>query len=146
MPAPALKPSIAVCFTHRFRQGPKKKKRELSEDAAYEIALQDHPEWRRALENDSLPDEIAGPDGQPMSPRMHLMLHVIVERQLAADDPKGVVAIAEELAELGVSGHDIRHEIGRAVCQQMWQIMKKQQAFDERQYFDDLREIVDTHR
>ncbi|MEX0714555.1 MAG: DUF1841 family protein [Pirellulales bacterium] len=124
----------------------KKKKRELSEDAAYEIALQDHPEWRRALENDSMPDEIAGPDGQPMSPRMHLMLHVIVERQLAADDPKGVVAIAQELAKLGVSHHNIRHEIGQAVCQQLWQTMKNKQPFDERQYFADLREIADSHR
>ncbi len=48
-----------------------KKKREISEDAAFELAIRDHPEWRRALENGGLADEILGEDGQPMSPQAH---------------------------------------------------------------------------
>ena len=63
----------------------------MTEDAALEIALGDHPEWRRAWERGDLPDEITGEDGQPMSPRAHLHIHAIVERQLAADEPKGVL-------------------------------------------------------
>ncbi len=122
-----------------------KKKRELSEDAAWQIALEDHPEWCPAWEGGTLPEEVVGEDGEPMSPRMHLTIHAIVERQLAADDPKGVVAIARELQQLGISRHDIRHEIGRAVVTQMWQMIKEGRIFDEGQYLAELREIVQSH-
>jgi hypothetical protein len=44
------------------------KKREVSEEEAMEIALRDHPEWRRAWEKGELPDEIIGEDGRPMNP------------------------------------------------------------------------------
>lgn len=42
-------------------------------------------------------DEIHGENGEPVSPQAHLHIHVVVERQLAADDPQGVPAIAREL-------------------------------------------------
>ena len=76
-----------------------------------EIAVRDHPEWRKASNGGALPDEVIGEDGEPMSPRVHLHIHVIVERQLAADDPEGVVAIADELMQLGWSkvSHIIIH-------------------------------------
>ena len=48
-----------------------------------------------------MPDEIMGDDGEPMSPRMHLTIHTIVERQLSADEPEGVVEIAEQLESNG---------------------------------------------
>ena len=41
------------------------KKREMTDDAALEIALRDHPEWRRAWERGELAHEIIGEDGQP---------------------------------------------------------------------------------
>jgi hypothetical protein len=123
-----------------------KKKRELSEDAALEIALRDHPEYRKAWEKGELPDEIVGEDGEPMSPQLHLDMHVVVERQLAADDPKGVVAIAGELEQLGLSAHDVRHEIACALASQMWSMLNEGRVFDEKQYLAELREIVDSHR
>jgi len=122
------------------------KNRRASEDAAWEIALADHPEWGKALNRDSLPDEIIGEDGEPMSPRLHLEMHAIVERQLAADDPQGIVAIARELEELGVSRHDVRHEIGRAISSQMWYMLKEGCSFDQERYFATLRQIVQSQR
>ena len=124
----------------------KKKKREMSEDAALEIALRDHPEWRRAWERGDLPEEISGEDGQPMSPRAHLQIHAVVERQLAADEPKGVLAIAHELEQLGVSRHDVRHEIGAVITEHMWYIMKEGCPFDEDRYLAELRKIVESYR
>ncbi len=121
-------------------------KHELNEEEAMEIALQDHPEWRRALNKDKLPDEIIGDDGQPMNPRLHLQFHVIVELQLAADEPKGVVAIAEELQQLGVSRHEVRHKIGVLVAEQMWRTMREQLPFDEARYLADLRKMVESCR
>ena len=123
-----------------------KKKRELSEDAAWRTALKDHPQWQDAWQNDDLPDEIVGEDGEPMSPRLHLEMHAIVERQLAADDPEGVGAIAAELEQLGLSRHDVRHEIGRVLAQHMWRVIKEGCEFDAKGYLVQLREIVESHR
>jgi hypothetical protein len=124
----------------------KKRRKELGEDEAMELVLKSHPEYRRQWERGTLPHEIVGEDGEPMSPRMHLMVHVIVERQLAMDDPKGVVAVARELEQLGVSKHEIRHAIGRAVANQLWLAGHEGRAFDVDVYMADLREIVDFYR
>jgi hypothetical protein len=123
-----------------------RRKRKLSEDAALEIALNDHPEWRKAWRRGELPDEIVGEDGEPMSPRAHLHIHAIVERQLAGDDPKGVAAIAAQLQELGLSKHDIRHEIGCVIASHMWYVMKEGAEFDEKRYLSDLQKVVQSHR
>ena len=124
----------------------RKKKRSLSGDAALEIALRDHPEYRRAWDEGELPDEVIGEDGQPMSPHAHLHVHAVVERQLAADEPKGVVAIAGELQRLGVSRHDVRHEIGAVIAEHMWYMTKEGCPFDTGRYLADLRKVVESHR
>lgn len=124
----------------------KKKKREMTEDAALEIALRDHPEWRRAWDRDESSDEITDEDGQPMSPRLHLHMHAVVERQLAADEPQGVLAIARELEQLRMSRHDVRHVIGAVIAEHMWYVTKEGCPFDEARYLADLRKIVKSHR
>ena len=124
----------------------RKKKREMTEDAALEIAIRDHPEWRRAWESGELADEITGEDGQPMSPRAHLHIHAVVERQLAADEPKGVLAVARALEHLGVSRHDVRHEIGAVITEHMWYMTKEGCPFDEGRYLAELRKIVESYR
>ena len=124
----------------------KKRRKQLSEEDALAIVLKDHPEWRKQWEDGTLPDEIIGEDGEPMSPRMHIMVHTIVERQLATDEPNGVVALATELEQLGLSHHDICHTIGEAVASQMWYMNKEGCVFDEGRYMADLRKTVDLNR
>jgi hypothetical protein len=118
----------------------------MDDTRAWEIALDDHPEFREGFENDSLPEEMLGEDGEPISPRLHLMLHVIVEQQLAADAPPGIAEIAEQLTKLGVSRHEIRHVIGGPLAEQLWLMQTQQAAFDSDAYLDQLREAVDSHR
>jgi len=125
---------------------PGKKKRKLSEDEAFEIALRDHPQWQQALENDELPDEMIGEDGQNMNPRAHLQIHAVVERQIAHNEPRGVVAVAQELARLGLSRHDIRHEIGNVLTEHIWYMTNEGCPFDEGRYIAELREVVRSHR
>ena len=77
---------------------------------------------------------------------MHIVVHTIVERQLAADQPEGVVVIAQELKNLGLSRHDIRHVIGEAVAHQLWYMVKEGCVFDEGRYMADLQRSVDSRR
>ena len=119
---------------------------QLSEEDALAIVLKDHPEWQRQWEDGTLPDEMIGENGEPFSPRLHIVVHTVVERQLAADEPKGVVAVAQELGQLGLSQQDIRHAIGEAVASQLWYMSKEGCVFDEGRYMADLRKTVDSHR
>jgi hypothetical protein len=118
----------------------------LSDDAAWEIVLNDHPEYREDYEDDTLPEEIVGENGEPMSPRLHMMMHVIVEKQLAADDPPGVAQIARQLAAAGVSRHEIRHVIAGEVAEQLWLMQSKGVLFDAETYLSHLRDVVDSYR
>ena len=117
----------------------------LTEDQAWEIAVRDHPDLRRALESDSLPEELVDDQGNAWSPRLHLTTHAIVERQIANDDPRGVATISKQLANAGVSHHEIRHIMGQAVSTQMWYMMQEGCPFDEERYMRDLHELLETY-
>ncbi len=121
-------------------------KRDLTDDEAFEIALADHPEYAGPLARGRLPGEIVDEHGNRMSPRAHLAMHAVVERQLAADDPKGVVAIARELESLGFSPHDVRHEIAAVVAEDLYDIAKRRRAFDAAGCLRKLRAAVDAAR
>ena len=131
------------------KRKPKRKRpplRRLSEDEAYEIALNDHPEYRRGIIEGTLPETIPGEDGEPMNPRLHVMMHSIVERQLAANEPRGVAEIARQLAALGVSRHEIRHAIAGQLAEQLWAMQAEGARFDEVEYLEQLRDVVDSYR
>ena len=74
-----------------------------------------------------------------MNPRLHLNLHAVVERQIASDEPRGVAWIASKLEALGLSRHEVRHEIARPVSNQMFSMMQEKRVFDEKQYMRELR-------
>ncbi|HVW39403.1 MAG TPA: DUF1841 family protein [Pirellulales bacterium] len=120
--------------------------RQLSEDEAWEIALNDHPEYREGIEDGTLPEEMLDERGELMNPRLHLTLHTIVEKQLAADEPKGMAEIARELAAVGVSRHNIRHAIATPLVEQLWAMQAEGAQFDEVEYLAQLRDIVDSYR
>ena len=120
--------------------------RELSEEEAWEIALNDHPEYRAGIEDGTLPEEILDERGEVMNPRLHLTLHTIVEKQIAADEPRGVAEIARELAALGVSRHNIRHAIATPLVEQLWAMQAEGAEFDEAEYLEQLRDVVDSYR
>jgi len=112
-------------------------------DQAWDIAVNDHPEYQRGLENGTLPEEVVDEHGNLINPRLHLEMHAIIERQLAADEPEGVVEIAGQLEAQGVSRHEIRHLMAEPLVGQIWDMLQGNEAnFDERRYLRELRGIV----
>jgi hypothetical protein len=73
-------------------------------------------------------------------------MHTIVEQQLAADEPAGIAEIACQLADLGVSQHEIRHIISGPLAEQLWIMQSKGAQFDASGYLEDLRQIVASMR
>jgi len=82
----------------------RRRRKQLSKNEAMGIALKDHPEWRSQWERGTLPDEIAGEDGEPRperpaagrsvsrSDRRATMSHVEIPPQTTARRLAGVSA------------------------------------------------------
>jgi hypothetical protein len=73
-------------------------------------------------------------------------MHGIVEQQLTADEPAGIAEIARQLADQGVSQHEIRHIISGPLAEQLWDMQSEGVSFDALGYLEDLRQIVASLR
>jgi hypothetical protein len=58
--------------------------------------------------------------GEPMNPRLHLLMHEIVANQLADGEPAAVRGTVRRLEREGHDRHEILHMIAGGVSQQLW--------------------------
>jgi hypothetical protein len=96
-----------------------------------------HLELEEALESG---EEILNADGEPMSPRLHVTLHVVVANQLLADDPPETWQTVQRLAGLGYDWHNVMHMIMGPVSEAVYQTLAKKQPFDRADYVRRLAE------
>ena len=62
--------------------------------------------------------------------RMHALMHVIVENQVAIDDPPEVRPTLKRLLDAGLSRHEAIHAIGSVVAEALFKVMKQHAEFD----------------
>jgi hypothetical protein len=86
-------------------------------------------------------EEIITPDGEPMNPRLHVALHVVVANQLLADDPPETWQTVQRLAGLGYDWHNVMHLIMGPVGEAMYQTMAEKRPFDRDDYVRRLGEL-----
>jgi hypothetical protein len=112
---------------------------DLSEAEAYEIALDNHPDLKAMERAGMLPEKLLDQHEGPWSPRLHLELHAVVERQLATDQPKGIVELAIQFErEKKLCAHEVKHVIVAALTEQIWNMQHEHLPFNEEQYFIDV--------
>ena len=97
-----------------------------------------HLELEEALESG---EEILNADGEPMSPRLHVTLHVVVANQLLADDPPETWQTVQRLAGLGYDWHNVMHVIMGPVSEAVYQTLAEKQPFDRADYVRRLAEL-----
>ena len=97
-----------------------------------------HLELEEALERD---EEITNADGEPMNPRLHVTLHVVVANQLLADDPPETWQTVQRLAGLGYDWHNIMHMILGPVTEDVYGAMAERRPFDRADYVRRLAEL-----
>ena len=115
---------------------------ELSEDEATEIAWEMHPDLNRMRLSGTLPEELVDGEGNVWSPSMHIDWHIIIERQLANNDPDGVADRAIHYEREGIlDSHEIRHVLAAAVSEQSWYMAKEGCLFDSQRYFADIERM-----
>jgi hypothetical protein len=69
--------------------------------------------------------------------RMHAIMHVAIENQLAEGHAAAAKALERLLAE-GLDRHDAVHALGSVLATHMFEVMKHQRQFDEKAFSADL--------
>ncbi|HEX6835111.1 MAG TPA: hypothetical protein VF334_00990, partial [Polyangia bacterium] len=62
--------------------------------------------------------------------RMHALVHVIVENQVALGDPKETSAALERLCDAGLSRHEALHAVGEVIAGGIAQVMRREGGVD----------------
>ena len=68
--------------------------------------------------------------GEEINPRLHMVMHEIVAKQLADLDPPEVWATAQRLRRLGYRRHEILHMLGAAMTGEIWHALHDQREYD----------------
>ena len=80
------------------------------------------------------------PGGRPPpDPRRHAALHVLVEDQLAAEDPPEVLSALGRLVQDGMTRHEALHAVGFIATQVMQRAVETRSAPDFEGYAQQLR-------
>jgi Domain of unknown function (DUF1841) len=97
-----------------------------------------HPELEEALKRN---EEITTASGEPMSPGLHVMMHLAVANQLLADDPPETWQTVRRLAGLGYDWHNVMHMISGPVGEAVYHTMTEERPFDREDYVRQLAEL-----
>ncbi len=88
----------------------------------------EHPEYTHLLEA----GQETAPDGTNY--RLHIMLHSIVEKQLADNSPPEAAEALRRLTDTGADRHDTVHAIGDLVVELLWTTLKNRKPADVESY------------
>jgi hypothetical protein len=113
-----------------------------AEDARLVEVMGQHPEyadlWSRL---DAITEAEIVRDG--VNPVLHVMIHHIVENQIADGDPPQTAETVRALMQKGLSRHEAIHRVGRVVSDEVFEILKDDRPFDATRYARSLSRLVD---
>jgi Domain of unknown function (DUF1841) len=80
-----------------------------------------HPEYHTDLADlDQALAAVYAVDEVRTNPFLHLSMHVAIEEQLSIDQPRGVVAVFQQLAHRHSSVHQAHHEVMECLGDMIW--------------------------
>jgi hypothetical protein len=87
----------------------------------------EHPGMLQAIWDGQ--DEMPGPDGLQISPRLHLTMHGIVETQFSSTDPPVVREVADRLLGAGWERHEVMHLMCTANIDELLWMLNHEEPF-----------------
>ena len=114
----------------------------LADDEARQVAImREHPEYNDLWgQLDVLSDEEIEQVGH--NPILHVMIHEVVENQLALDNPPEMRRVFDTLLRRGLPRHEVVHRVGSIVTELLYDTLKNQRPYNERAYVRKLRRLV----
>jgi hypothetical protein len=86
------------------------------EDDRAELIRLAHPELAAAIDAG---EDVVVADGEPVNPRLHLLMHqAVADRLLHDDSPEDRIAF-DALLERGIEAHEAQHAVGRRLVAEM---------------------------
>ncbi len=138
-PLPGDRRSWAVPPGHGTYQGLDLERLDPDDEDERKLLLEAlHLEMAEALEQH---EEMTGPDGEPMSPTLHVTLHLIVANQLMADDPPETWQTVQRVAGLGYDWHNVMHLVMGPVTEAVYETLAQKRPFDRADYVRRLAEL-----
>jgi len=115
------------------------------EDQLLVEIMQLHPQYYELWERlDEVSDEELQKDGT--NPVLHVLIHQIIENQIAGQSPPETAETLEQLQQQGFNRHEAVHKIGEVLARDMAEMMQSQQSFDNQRYVQSLRQLVRPRR
>lgn len=104
--------------------------------------IEKHPEFHDVLDN---PEQYHDKDylleHGTSNPFLHLMMHLSIEEQLSIDQPHGIRARYQRLAQRFESEHHAQHAMMECLGEMLWQAQRNGTAPDAAVYFSCLEKI-----
>jgi len=107
------------------------------EQTALDVMLL-HPEYHAMLEQpERYLDRDYGPDSGGLNPFLHLSLHLAIAEQLSIDQPQGIRAHFQRLAQR-LGEHEALHAALECLAETIWQAQRLSAPPDQQAYLDCL--------
>ena len=98
-----------------------------------------HPEYHALLETpEAAVEKEFTPESGQTNPFLHLSLHLAIAEQVSIDQPRGVKAAIERLAQRLNSLHEAHHVAMEALGEMVWEAQRSGRPFDGQGYIDRL--------
>ncbi len=92
-----------------------------------ERIMRDHPDYQDAIARGA--DLVGG-----VNPRAHIVIHEVIDAQLAENEPPEVRATYERLLDAGYDLHSVLHAIAEALGHEVWASQTDERSFDNARY------------
>ncbi len=74
------------------------------------------------------------------NPFLHLSMHLSITEQVSIDQPRGIRAAVELLANRRQSLHEAHHEVMESLGEMVWESQRSGKPFDGERYIDHIRQ------
>ena len=96
-----------------------------------------HPEYAPVLGDlDSALTAVYSPEAKQSNPFLHLSMHLSIEEQVSIDQPVGIKAAYQALAQKLGSAHDAHHQIMDCLGHMIWTAQRNKQPPDGAAYVE----------
>ncbi|MBA4110498.1 MAG: DUF1841 domain-containing protein [Leptothrix sp. (in: Bacteria)] len=96
-----------------------------------------HPEYHADLADaEAAVKAVYAVEGGRTNPFLHLSMHLSITEQVSIDQPPGIRAAVQHLAQRRNSLHDAQHEVMEALGEMVWTSQRTGLPFDGAAYID----------
>lgn len=110
-------------------------------EAQIVAVIEDHPEYRDALEDERL-DRDYLPEGGRTNPFLHMGLHLALRDQVATDRPAGIAELYRRIAAAADDLHDAEHRMIDCLAETLWEAQSAGREPDQAVYLERLRRLA----